>query len=281
MNEDSESKKVRLKSVKILAAIVFSVLVVLGVLAAQVEAVPITFTGSGTGADGVALSASATFAISGNSLTITLVNTAPNNPGKDVPGNTLTGLFFDLTGNPTLTPFSATITAGSLVQANKCDVGPCNSSTTNVGGEFIYKAGSFPHGADRGIASSGYISGPAGNFNGPNLDDPVAPDGINFGIISNDPTFTPNGGLASEPLIRNSVVLALTGVNGLSESDISHVSFQYGTSFGEANLPGTPPPPSQVPEPVTLLLLGSGIAGLGLRRKVRKNFCNRHKKHTN
>ena len=243
-----------------LAVIVFVMLMVLGGLVSQAKAVPITFTGSGTGVSGVALSASAAFTISGNTLTISLSNIAPNNSGTDVPGNTLTGVFFDLTGNPTLTPTSATIAAGSLVQANKCDIGPCNGSTTNVGGEFRYDTGSFPVGADRGIASAGYIGG-AANFGGSNLDAPSngAVNGINFGIISLDSTFTPNGGLSGEPLIRNNVVFVLTGVSGLSESDISHVSFQYGTATNEPNVPGGTP----VPEPATLLLLGSGLMGMG------------------
>ena len=68
----------------------------------------IQFSSSGTGVSGAAISASADFTINGNALTIILTNTAladnttSGNP-QDIPANTLTGVFFDLTGNPSLT----------------------------------------------------------------------------------------------------------------------------------------------------------------------------------
>ncbi|MEK6735183.1 MAG: XDD4 family exosortase-dependent surface protein, partial [Pseudomonadota bacterium] len=106
------------------------------------------------------------------------------------------------------------------------------------------------------------LAGDVGNFNnglaGTNLDDPGSLDGINFGLISAATGFNPNEGLASVPLIQDSVVFVLSGVNGLSIFDISHVSFQYGTSLTELNVPGDPkfPPGGRIPEPTTLILLG-------------------------
>ena len=191
---------------------------------------------------GFAVTASAIFDITGNDLTITLRNTSPSNNGQDVSGSTLTGLFWNFTGNPALTPFSATVGAGSIF--GTCDQVNC-AGVTNVAGEFGYQAGSLPGGADRGISSSGYLTtglaNNIGNFNngaaGTDLDNPTSLDGINFGIISAAPGFNPNGGLSNDPLIKDSVVFVLHGVSGLSTNDISNVSFQYGTALSDLMFP--------------------------------------------
>lgn len=226
----------------------------------------ILFTGSGPGVDGVTLNASALFDITGTALTITLTNTGDTSgSGQDVPGNALTGVLFNLPDAFTLAPVSATIAAGALVQPAQCSIGPCDATTTDVGGEFRYGTsaadGPFPDSADRGVASAGYIGG-AANFGGPNLDNPATVDGPNFSIIGPGP-FNPNGGLL-EPLIQGQVVLALTISGGtLTTSDISNVSFQYGTSFDEP----------RIPEPAMLLLLGPALGALAhrLRRGKRED----------
>ena len=178
-------------------------------------------------------------------------------------------------GNPSLTPVSATIPAGSsIIQSASCNPGPC-PGVTNVGGEFGYQAAAFTGSADRGIASSGYLTtglvGNIGNFNsgaaGVDLDGPASLNGINFGIISAAAGFNPNGGLTGRPLIQDTVVFLLSGVSGLSNSDISHVSFQYGTSLTELNVPGRPP--GKLPEPGTLALLGLAALGLAYCRRAK------------
>jgi hypothetical protein len=233
----------------------------------------ILFTGSGPGANGITLSASALFDISGTTLTITLSNMGDTSgANQDVPGNALTGLFFDLADGFTLTPGSASIAAGSLLQGQYCDVGPCTAATTNVGGEFRYKTGAFPGSADRGIASSGYVGGTP-NFNGSNLDNPYSVDGVNFGIVA-PVTFAnpllPNGGM-QEPLIEGGVrfTLSIDGTRQLTAADLQSVSFQYGTNLSEARIAGSSGGEQPgVPEPSTALLVLSGIA-LAVRRARR------------
>src|SRR6266568_2824891 len=83
-------------------------------IAGMTSATPITFVGSAIGPGGVPVSALAVFDISGSILTVSLQNTSASHATDfDVPGSTLTGLFWDFTGNPILTPVSATVPDGS------------------------------------------------------------------------------------------------------------------------------------------------------------------------
>lgn len=263
---------------RIAAAALFCVTV--AAIPSPANAGSILFEASGTGANGVTLNASALFTISGDVLTIKLTNLGDTSGSlSDLSANTLTGLFFDLPTDISLTPTSASIAPGDLVNGSACDVGPCTSTTTDVGGEFVYdtSAGGFNgfHKGDHGISSSGYIDGGSPNFNGPDLDSPTSPNGINFGIIApigySNP-FKPNGGLANDPLIEGEVVFTMAISGGtLLESQISNVSFQYGTDFKESKLkapPGRIVPETPIPEPVSLLLLAPAL-GLAVRRRMR------------
>lgn len=263
----------------------------IGVFAATAQAIPITFDGSGLAVTGtnpvttVPVSAQATFDITGDILTITLINNSAAHVGSsDVPGSTLTGIFWDFATDPlpTLTPESATIVAGSIVNTAACSSGLCSGTTTDVAGEFGYATGSFYGGtASYGIASSGYLAtglpGNIGNFNGGaagvDLDGPASLDGINFGIISSV-ALHPNGGLESVPLVRDRVTFVLDGVSGLTVADILGVRFQYGTAFTETNIPGDPGGGGgggSVPEPESLALVGLGLVALTMARRRRKS----------
>ncbi|MDA3919184.1 MAG: hypothetical protein PF501_00670 [Salinisphaera sp.] len=258
----------------------FPVVAALALLSAGPAVATVVYTGSGTAA-GNPVSASAQFTFNRDLLTIFLSNTSPSHSGQDTPGSTLTGLFFDLTGDPLLSSDSATVSSGSsIIQASTCSPGPC-LGVTNVGGEFGYQhdGSRFPNGAGEGIASAGYattgFSQNIGNFNGNNLDDPASLDGINFGLVSSASGFTPNGGkngkggLKYDPLIQDSVTFVLDNVKGLAVSDISNVSFQYGTNISEGNIPGMPPSVS-VSEPPSGYVFGLGALLLLFRFWIRK-----------
>jgi hypothetical protein len=210
------------------------------------------------------------FDIVGGNLLATLTNTS----GLDVlvPADVLTGVFFDITGDPLLTAVSANVASGSSVLFGTTDPG------SGVGGEWAYTndLSGAPGGARQGISSSGLgLFGPALLFPGSNLQGPSSPDGLQYGITSaGDNPATGNAAVTgANALTKNAVDFVLTGLPvNFSLASISNVSFQYGTALSEPSFPGNPG--GEVPEPSTVVLFATGI-GLILAKRVHSGFRKR------
>ncbi len=94
--------------------------------------------------------------------------------------------------------------------------------------------------------------------------------GGDYGLLSagdNRGTGAKGNILGSGGLIKDSAILTIGNLpTGFQLLDISNVSFQYGSALSDPNYPGV-----HSPEPASLLLLGTGLAGLCLFAK-RKNL---------
>jgi hypothetical protein len=206
--------------------------------------------------------AQAVFDISGTTLTVTLTNTST----ADVlfTNELLTAVFFNINGVGALTPVSALLNIGSTVLSGWPNGGG------NVGGEWAYGSGlvGAPGGATEGISSSGFGIFGAGNFPAgatPLTTPPPSLGGGEYAITSaGDNLSTHNSADAdpsANPIIKNSVGFTLTG-DFTKFTDISNVSFQYGTDLSEPNVP--------VPEPGILVLLGIALSAVGLASRLFK-----------
>lgn len=249
-----------------LLVVAFSAVVAFAAFASPARATDVTPTFSSG-----SLSASVHFVTVGTSLTITLTNT-----GGDalVPGDVLTAVFFNCTGCGSLTEVSA-VTSG-LTFLGTSSAQTYSPIGTNVGGEWAYSGsiGGGPGGAVNGISSAGFGFFGAGTFNGPNLEGPVAVNGLNFGIVSGaDNPATANGGLESVPVTHHDVIFQMTCSVNCSNATFSNVSVQYGTALSETNIGGGSGGGSGqtlVPEPTSLLLFGSGLAATAYRARRKK-----------
>ena len=237
-----------------------------GVLAAS-SASAVTYTGSSG-----SLAASVDFSINGSGqLVVTLSNTS----GSDALNNPdlLGAVFFDLAGNPALTPVSGVLNTGSHIF-----VGGVQQSDAVIGGEWAYGSSlsGAPLGAKQGISGVGFGLSYNSLFPGGPLpnDGGSPPDGPAYSLTSaGDNTSTGNGVMTTVGIIKSSVVFTLSGLpaNFNLNTGIADVNFQYGTSLTDApNVPGLPPQGGLPDGGSTVLLLGSALSGLGLiRRKLK------------
>jgi hypothetical protein len=264
-------------------------------LANSTVSAAITFSGSGTGADGGTVSASATFSVgdqlvmegnhlvSAHILTIVLTNTTTTPTANN--GQVLTGIVwsFDplLNGTLALYPDSMhnpSLTANShiwVVDAANSGNGQTSykvDDTRALGGTWTDKTSNpaFTLG-DYGYATTGADGMfQAGTIVG------SKPGSANYGLVSattylQDPVTMANGvGPQSLPLVQNSITIQFRfmgddpAVATFPAEFVSNVQFLVGTNGthfgGSPPAPGPTPADVVLPEPASMGLWGLGLA---------------------
>ena len=252
-----------------------------GVLAGAASAGPITFTASGLASSGGPISASATFAVSGTNLIITLTNTSTTNTDYDPP-DLLSGLFFNIGGTPTLSTVSAALTAGSAFVEGSLPAG------ANLGNYWQYKKsatgftnGTFTTTDHYGIGAAGFGgifgggSGLAGGYFAAGGTSSKI-NGLDYSIVGDDfASAAHNGGVTGHgPFIDDSITFTLSGLpSGFDPSAvISDVVFAYGTApdGSIAGCGGTCLTLITTPEPGTLAGIGTGLSLMGFTFRRRR-----------
>ena len=210
----------------------------------------ITLTGSAM-QNGFLNQAQVEFDLSGSNLTVTLTNTATqtfNSTNTLVPTNVLTGVLFDIAGNTSLgalTPGNANLASGSHMLTTGSSPTTSTIDTSASGWGYGTPTGGTFNGQHYGIEAFGGISTASlANFANSNTPPNSAMnlDGLDYGIIGPGYVSGGNGGVTSEnPFEQTAEVFHFT-VNSSTFTDvsqISNVSFQYGTNNGDAAFPPT------------------------------------------
>src|SRR5271166_1026627 len=189
------------------------------------------------------------FDLSGSNLTVTLTNTATqvfNNTNVIQPTNVLTGVLFDIAGNTSLgalTPGNANLASGSHMLTTGSSPTTSTTDTSASGWGYGTPSGGSFNGQAYGIEAFGGIStANLANFANSNTSPNSAMnlDGLDYGIIGPGYVSGGNAGVTGKnPFEQTAEVFHFT-VNSSTFTDvsqISNVSFQYGTTNGEASFP--------------------------------------------
>ena len=235
---------------------------------ASIVALPLMAAAITFSASDATRSASVNFEVIGGELVVTLTNTSPIDAG--VTTDILTAVFFTAKGDPLFTKTSADLAAGSTTTSYPSGGAGSGTNVSGVGSEWAYLNNPGVFGQNEGLSSSGLgVFGANDRFDTvTNLEGPDSPDGLQYGITSaGDDPATGNGDIQNSTLIKNSVVFHL-GLNGNTfdpYTDITDVRFLYGTALTDTLLTGGCTEgcgTTQVPQPGTLVLVGTSFLGL-------------------
>ncbi|HEU4714857.1 MAG TPA: PEP-CTERM sorting domain-containing protein [Pyrinomonadaceae bacterium] len=204
-------------------------------LGANAQADTITVTGAGSGQFSTA-TVVCEFNAATNTFTFTITNTSHlTQPGST---STITAIGFDL-------PPTGNASASGLNGFTGSQAPSLSSTFTFSDGDV----GNVPHGFNSAVLDFAFLTGPSGNFSGGQ---------VNLGLLPGESaSFTVTG----------------AGFAGMTEAEICNAIFvrfqnvpeEGGSGGSDVGVPGS------IPEPSTMLLLGTALVGLGgvVRRRIK------------
>src|SRR5687768_10165553 len=213
-----------------------SAVAVIACVSAKAQADTITVTGVDSGKFSTA-TVVCEFNAQTNTFTFTITNTsAITQPGST---STITGIGFDL-------PPAGNASASGLN-------GFTGSQAPSLSSNFIFSdgdLGNVPHGFTSAVLDFGFLTGNSGNFSGGSVNDGLLP--------GESASFTVSGAAFAgftEEQICNAIFVRF-----------QNVPTAAGSGGSDVGVPGN------IPEPSTMLLLGSALVGLGgvVRRRMKR-----------